>query len=90
MHVSMLQQVLSFIGALLILIAYVGHQLKWMDSRSAAYNLLNVAGSGILAWIALHPFQIGFVVLEFVWAAVSLYAFLRVRYAAAARRRSNS
>lgn len=86
----MLQQVLSFVGALLVLIAYVGHQFKWLDSRSAAYNLLNFAGSSILAWIALHPFQIGFVVLEFVWAAASLYAFLRGRHSAAASRRSNS
>lgn len=82
MHISMLNQILSFIGALLILVAYVGHQLRWMESRSAAYNILNAVGSAILGYIALHPFQIGFVMLEFVWTAVSLYAFVRVRRSA--------
>jgi hypothetical protein len=70
-------QIASFIGAILILSAYVGHQMKWMDSRKAAYNILNATGSGILAYIAFHPFQIGFVVLESVWAVISVYALLR-------------
>ncbi len=78
MEISVLHQVLSFIGALLILIAYVGHQMNWLHSRSAAYNILNAAGSAILGYIALRPFQVGFVILEFVWAAVSLYAFVQV------------
>ena len=61
----------------MILAAYVGHQLGWMESRKPAYNLLNAAGSGILAYVAFHPFQIGFVILEGVWALISLYALLR-------------
>ena len=77
MAISWEIQVLSFAGALLILVAYVGHQLKWMDSRSPWYNLMNATGSGILGYVALRPFQVGFVVLEFVWAAVSIYALAR-------------
>ena len=77
MLTPLMQQIVSFIGALLILIAYVGHQLKWMDSRRALYNILNTVGSAILAYIAFHPFQIGFVVLESTWALISLYALLR-------------
>ena len=77
MNASLIQQALSFFGALLILVAYVGHQLKWMDPRKAAYNILNMIGSAILAYIAFHPFQVGFVVLETTWAAISAYALLR-------------
>ena len=77
MDISFARQLLSFVGALLILIAYVGHQMKWMDSRQPAYNLLNAIGSIILAYIAFHPFQIGFVVLEVTWAGISLYALAR-------------
>ncbi len=77
MDISLLRQLISFVGALLILIAYTGHQMNWMNSRKAAYNLLNAAGSGILAYIAFHPFQVGFVVLEFTWALISVYALLR-------------
>ena len=75
--IGSVSQIASFIGAMLILSAYVGHQMKWIDSRKAAYNILNAIGSGILAYIAFHPFQIGFVVLESVWALISIYALLR-------------
>ena len=43
MEISMLRQVVSFAGAALILAAYMGHQFKWMDSRRAMYNLLNLS-----------------------------------------------
>ena len=81
MSMDLARQLISFVGALFILIAYVGHQLGWVDARGAAYNLLNAAGSAILAWIAFHPFQVGFVVLEGVWTVVSLWALLRPRHA---------
>src|SRR5882672_6557465 len=79
MSMDLTRQLISFLGALLILIAYVGHQLGWVNARGAAYNILNAAGSAILAWIAFHPFQVGFVVLETVWTIVSLWALVRPR-----------
>ncbi len=81
MDLAMARQLLSFLGALLILVAYVGHQLGWMNSRAATYNILNAVGSAILCYIALHPFQIGFIVLESVWTVISLYALARPRRA---------
>lgn len=74
---SSLQQMISFSGALLILVAYLGHQIGWMSSRRVTYNLLNFFGSAILAYIAFRPFQLGFVVLETTWALVSLLALFR-------------
>jgi hypothetical protein len=79
MDISLARQIASFVGAFLILFAYVGHQLAWMDSRKAGYNLLNAFGSAILAYIAFHPFQVGFVVLEVTWVLISLYALARPR-----------
>jgi hypothetical protein len=79
MDISLTRQIASFVGALLILVAYVGHQIGWMDSRKAAYNVLNAAGSAILAYIAFRPFQIGFVVLEVTWVLISVYALFRPR-----------
>jgi uncharacterized membrane protein len=70
-------QLVSFVGALLILVAYAGHQLSWMDARRPTYNVLNGVGSAILAYIAFHPFQIGFVVLEVAWTAISVFVLLR-------------
>ncbi len=77
MNPSLLRQAASFAGAILILVAYVGQQLNWIDSRKAPYNVLNAAGSAILAYIAVAPFQIGFVILEVTWAVVSVYALCR-------------
>lgn len=79
MDPALLKQIASFVGALLILIAYTGHQMGWMNARSAQYNILNAAGSAILLYMALHPFQIGFIVLEAVWTVISLYALARPR-----------
>jgi hypothetical protein len=79
MDIALARQVASFVGALLILVAYGGHQMGWMNPRSAAYNVLNAIGSCILGYIALHPFQIGFVLLEGVWTVISVYALLRPR-----------
>ena len=79
MDISLVRQAASFVGAMLILFAYAGHQMKWIDSNKPGYNILNAVGSGILAYIAFHPFQIGFVVLEAVWALISIYALLRTK-----------
>ena len=77
MQVPLLQQVLSFIAAMLILVAYVGHQARRVDSSRIPYNLANAAGGAVLAWAALHPLQWGFLVLEGTWCVVSLVALLR-------------
>jgi len=70
-------QLFSFAGALMILIAYAGHQFGKMNPRSVAYNLLNAIGSGILGYVALFQFKLGFVVLEFAWVVISIWAMTR-------------
>lgn len=70
-------QIISTFGALCCLVAYVGHQLHWMNAKKVFYNLLNTVGAGVLAYIAFHPFQAGFVLMESVWMVVSLYALVK-------------
>lgn len=79
MHIALGTQIASFVGALLILIAYVGHQLGWINPHSVFYNVMNAVGSTILGYIALRPFQLGFVILESVWVLISVYALLRTK-----------
>lgn len=74
---SLTIQALSMLGALFCLIAYIGHQLHWLNARKIAYNLLNVLGSGILAFIAFHPFQAGFWVMETLWGITSLFGLYK-------------
>lgn len=70
-------QVIGFIGALCVLVAYVAHQFKRMDPRRPLYNGLNLVGGSLLFYVAFHPFQAGFVLMEGVWVVVSLVALFR-------------
>lgn len=70
-------QIVGFIGALFVLVAYVSHQLKRMDPRRPLYNALNFIGGSLLFYVAFHPFQAGFVLMEGVWVVVSLVALFR-------------
>jgi hypothetical protein len=81
MKESFAWQAFSFVGALLILVAYIAHQMEWIDSRRPLYNILNAIGSGILGYMAFFPFRLGFVFLELAWVAISLYAVYRHRNA---------
>jgi len=78
MQISLARQLASFVGAMMILIAYAGHQLHWMDSKKFWYNFLNAAGSAILSYIAFQPFQLGFVIMEVTWTLISLYVLIRI------------
>ena len=74
MNPGTLTQIISLAGAAFILIGYIGHQFKWLDSSRVTYNLVNAAGAAMLAYVALHPFSAGFLILEATWTIVSLYA----------------
>ena len=70
-------QVASVLGAIQVLIAYVASQTGRMSTRGATYNLLNLAGSALLTWAAVVQWNLGFVLLEGVWAVVSLWALVK-------------
>jgi hypothetical protein len=67
-------QVIQIIGALVILGAFAGSQLGELPTDSRLYLILNVIGSAILTVLAVIEGQIGFVLLEGVWAAVSAWS----------------
>ncbi len=72
-----MQQSFSIAGALLILIAYAASQRGNPGRNDASYNLMNLVGSAILAWIALDGRQWGFLLLEGTWALLSIPPLLR-------------
>ena len=71
-------QVISVLGSLAILAAYAGNQFKWLRASSLPYAGLNLVGSGILAVIALLEEQWGFLLLEGVWALISLWSTVKL------------
>lgn len=68
-----MDQLIQIVGALLILVAFAAAQFGAMDPHSRAYLVLNFVGSVILAVLAWHERQWGFLLLETVWAIVSLW-----------------
>ena len=68
----MLFQVISVVGAGLILGAYVANQKGWSGPASPLYNAANLAGALLLTWVAVVDRRIGFILLEAVWAAVTI------------------
>jgi len=80
-------QIAQVAGALLVLAGFAGAQLGRFSQHSRLYLVLNLVGSAILAVLAAVDAQYGFLLLEGVWALVSLYglvAVLRGRAPAAA------
>jgi hypothetical protein len=73
-----IDQVVQIAGALLILAAYTATQFGKLDQNSRLYLVLNLLGSAILAVLAWYEEQLGFLLLEGVWALVSAWSLLQV------------
>jgi hypothetical protein len=67
-----MEQAISITGALLVLGAYAANQFAVLDRRDRVYNLLNLIGAVTLTVIAYRAGQWGFVLMEGVWAIVSV------------------
>lgn len=73
-----MDQLVQIVGALLILIAFAAAQFGAMDPHSRIYLVLNLFGSLVLAVLAWREWQWGFLLLESVWAAVSLWSLIQL------------
>ena len=71
-----MDQVTQIFGALCILAAFIAAQLGWLRTTSGWYLILNFVGSVILAVLAWIDLQWGFLLLEGVWAIVSLWGLV--------------
>ena len=69
-------QIVSVVGALAILGAYVANQFGLVGPQNVSYSVLNFVGSAVLTVIAVIEVQWGFILLEAVWALVSLWGII--------------
>lgn len=73
----MLYQIVQVVGSLLILGGFVATLLGRVDQASYRYLISNAVGSAVLTATAIVNLEWGFILLEGVWALVSLYSLAR-------------
>jgi hypothetical protein len=71
-------QVVSVLGALAVLAAYAANQLRLIGPSNLSYSAMNFVGSVVLAVVAVVEAQWGFLLLEGVWALVSLWGVISI------------
>lgn len=72
-----LMQVLSLLGAVLVLVAFVLLQRGRWKSDAPLYLWFNLVGATALTIVGAWDRRIGFVLLEGVWAVVSLISLAK-------------
>jgi len=73
-----MRQLISVAGAFLILIPFAASQLGRLPTTSWSYQVLNFVGASALTGVAILEGQYGFILLEGVWAVMSLVGMRRV------------
>jgi hypothetical protein len=74
----MFSLVVQIIGSLLVLAGFALSQAGVLDLKSVTYLVVNAIGSSLLAVDAVVEAQWGFLLLEGVWAVVSVVGLLRL------------
>ena len=71
-------QVISLIGSMVILAAFAAGQFNRLEQTSVLYIVMNLVGSAVLTVVAVIERQWGFLLLEGVWALISLWSLVKV------------
>jgi hypothetical protein len=73
----MLYQLVSVLGAVMVLAAYVALQRRWLLLSDRWYYGLNFGGAALLTLVAVVHRQWGFILVEGMWALISIPPLLR-------------
>lgn len=75
----MFYQLISILGAVLVLGAFAAHQTKRLSSDTVLYQLLNAVGAALLTTTAIVESQYGVILLEGSWTVISVWGLARLR-----------
>lgn len=70
-------QMISLVGALMVLTAFTVQQMGHWRANDYPYLTLNAIGAFVLSVIAFNEQQWGFLLMETVWTLVSVYGLMR-------------
>jgi len=71
-------QILSLMGAVLILIAYTANQMGRLALLTLPYQILNFVGGAALLATAIVETQYGFMLMEGAWTIISFFGLINV------------
>ena len=69
--------IMGSLGVAILLLAFVLNMLKFIKTESLSYLLLNFVGAGIACFASYLIPYFPFVILEGVWAVVSLVSLVK-------------
>lgn len=72
-------QILSLVGAVLVLGAFALLNAGKLGPAQRTYVFMNFVGASLLTWVAIEDRRVGFILLESSWALLSLLPLLRAR-----------
>lgn len=70
--------IIAVIGMILVLIAFVLDEFGNVNQNTYIYNILNIFGSGFLAYYAFALNSLPFLILNIVWMSVALYKLVKI------------
>jgi hypothetical protein len=73
----MIFQLVSIVGAVLILSAFAAHQSRRLEAETKTYQMLNLIGGFCLCVTAIAGRQYGFILLEGSWTVISAWGVWR-------------
>lgn len=69
----------GFVGVFLILLAYILNVFGKLEKNDLQFILLNLIGAGLACWASILMNYVPFIILEGVWAMVSLIALIKYK-----------
>ena len=79
MEIELFSEILSYIGMILILCAFLLETRNVLNSKDRSYLILMAIGSGLLAIRALLIYEWAFLVLEIIWCLAAIMAIVKYR-----------
>lgn len=76
MNRTLISEIAGWLGVGAIVAAYLMVSFKLVDSDDAVYQILNLVGALLIAWISYRKRLLQTVVLNVFWAAIALVALV--------------